>query len=362
MAHLDIHGYAVISGIADPGAIVKAKDDFWSFWEKEKFRGNLDRNDINTWNNWMANAATGIIVSSRCANHNSFLWGARTLPKVRATFEKIWNENKLIVSYDAGGVFRPWKYNIQWLTNGGWWHVDQNSTKGPQRQGRVTIQGLVTYYDATAETGGLCVIPGSHHYHNELCERVPSAKAKIDFVSVPVTDPILRSAEPVLVCAQAGDLILWDSRTVHCNTPALSMANHHRDLLNKGNSTAAVDPTSSATSPPDLLRLVAYVCLSPVSHASPDILFQRKQAFLHRLGTSHYPTCEMGHFPRERLPPWTTNREVLRLVGYSEEEIGSIQEGRDPEFREAGWWDACLFGIVACSALYYLLLHRSYSV
>jgi hypothetical protein len=26
----------------------------------------------------------------------------------------------------------------------------------------------------------------------------------------------------VLVCARGGDLVLWDSRTVHCNTPALA--------------------------------------------------------------------------------------------------------------------------------------------
>ena len=31
----------------------------------------------------------------------------------------------------------------------------------------------------------------------------------------------LEGLEAKLVCANAGDLLLWDSRTVHCNTPSL---------------------------------------------------------------------------------------------------------------------------------------------
>jgi hypothetical protein len=65
------------------------------------------------------------------------------------------------------------------------------------------VQGLVTYYDATEDTGGLCVIPASHRAHDELCNRSASAKSLIDFVSVNAHDPIL-SGGGILVCAQAG--------------------------------------------------------------------------------------------------------------------------------------------------------------
>ena len=81
----------------------------------------------------------------------------------------------------------------------------QNSLRGSSRRGRVCVQGLVTYYDANADTGGLCVVPGSHHFHDELCDRASSAKFKIDFVSVDADDPILRGGG-VLVCAQAGGM------------------------------------------------------------------------------------------------------------------------------------------------------------
>ena len=81
--------------------------------------------------------------------------------------------------------------------------LNQNSRRGPSRSGRVCVQGLVTYTDATADTGGLCVIPGSHLDHDKLCERARSARAGSDFVSVDADDPILKCGG-VFVCAQAG--------------------------------------------------------------------------------------------------------------------------------------------------------------
>lgn len=133
---------------------------------------------------------------------------------------QVWGgDDDLIVSFDGGNAFRPWKINRSWSTKGGWWHVDQvcrfaypyvfclnasqNSLRGPHRCGRVCVQGLVTYYDATEDTGGLCVIPASHRAHDELCNRSASAKSLIDFVSVNAHDPIL-SGGGILVCAQAG--------------------------------------------------------------------------------------------------------------------------------------------------------------
>lgn len=356
LEYLNTHGYAVVKGVASPEDIAKAKDNFWTFWEKEQFRGPLDRNDMSTWSNWMANSATGILATSRQANHNDFLWETRLLPTVRRVFASIWDSNDLIVSYDAGGVFRPWKYNIRWLTNGGWWHVDQNAARGPHRQGRVTVQGLVTYYDATAETGGLCVIPGSHLQHNEVCERAPMARAQVDFLMIPADEPVLRSAEPTLICAKAGDLILWDSRTVHCNTPALHMAAYHANLLNKGAAAKVVDePLPPPGQAAELLRLVAYVCMVPASHASPDIMRQRKDAFMHRLPSSHYPTHDLGLPQLDRIAPWTTRREILELVGYTEGEIQNLQRGWPAEGQPGpSPFERVVQVVTVCAVLYIL--------
>eukprot|EP00600_Ochromonadales_sp_CCMP1393_P001219 CAMPEP_0174980186 /NCGR_PEP_ID=MMETSP0004_2-20121128/15216_1 /TAXON_ID=420556 /ORGANISM="Ochromonas sp., Strain CCMP1393" /LENGTH=299 /DNA_ID=CAMNT_0016231835 /DNA_START=70 /DNA_END=969 /DNA_ORIENTATION=+ len=246
--HLSEFGYAVVANVADEAQIRRAKDSFWEFWENDTRRVGLNRYNPSTWKNWVANGATGIMVSSGGTNHSDFHWNTRTLPKVKEAFAKIWKTHELVVSFDAGGVFRDWRYDLRWLTNGGWWHVDQNARRGKHRQGLQAVQGLVTYYDSTAETGGLCVIPGSHKEHHSLCERAPGASMNMDFVPVPKNDPIFQMRENasiststgeasdgvgILICAKAGDLILWDSRLVHCNTPALSQVNHHQEVLDK---------------------------------------------------------------------------------------------------------------------------------
>ena len=53
-------------------------------------------------------------------------------------------------------------------------------------------QGLVTYTDSSAESGGLCVVPGSHKHHDDLCSRSPSASMLKDFVHVQEDDTLLR--------------------------------------------------------------------------------------------------------------------------------------------------------------------------
>jgi len=61
------------------------------------------------------------------------------------------------------------------------------------------------------------------------------------------------------------DLLLWDSRTVHCNTPALSQA-HFFSLPEEERLQQA------AAQPRDLIRLCSYVCMLPRSHATTEEL------------------------------------------------------------------------------------------
>lgn len=72
-----------------------------------------------------------------------------------------------------------------------------------------------------------------------------------DFVATP--HDLIEILCPRLVKCKAGDLIVWDSRCIHCNTPA---------LIDK------IKNTSS--SEVQLLRAVAYVCMSPLSMFEPD--------------------------------------------------------------------------------------------
>ena len=80
-----------------------------------------------------------------------------------------------------------------------------------------------------------------------------------DFVLVQGQDALLRDGG-ALLCARAGDLLLWDSRTIHCNSPA----------------TAELDAELQAADlkrpPLELLRIVSYVCMQPRRMATPHQL------------------------------------------------------------------------------------------
>jgi hypothetical protein len=66
---------------------------------------------------------------------------------------------------------------------------------------------------------------------------------------------LLEEVRPRLVKCKAGDLVVWDSRTFHCNTPAL--------VYKERNITSNEQV--------ELLRIVAYICMSPLSMFTPDM-------------------------------------------------------------------------------------------
>lgn len=347
LQHLDREGYAVIESVATNHEIMKAKELFWQYLEQPRVAPGMDinRNDWHTWNNWIGNEATGII-GSPYFNHSDFSWFGRLLPKVQKTFSEVWfntsqshsvkeADQTLIVSFDAGNAFRPWKKNSNWVTNRNWWHVDQNSLIGKHRQGKQCVQGLITYLDVTQDTGGFCCIPRSHLLHDDICSRSPSAQTMHDYVYLETNDPILQrpsSMEPsevsgeecfcaILPLAHAGDLIIWDSRLIHCNTPGLTAPSY-----NEGPATLSDDIQFQETNDDnvDLLRLVSYVCMLPRSFADETILNNKKKAFLSSTPTSHWPTQNVTVFCREKSQyrdMASCSDEMLRLSGFTEKEI-----------------------------------------
>lgn len=181
----------------------------------------------------------------------------RSNPNVKHVYARIWNTQQLLVSFDGCGIFRDWHYNPTWKTKGGWNHVDQNPKMKP---GRCCIQGFVSLTDQNERTGGLVVYPKSHLRFSELCDITKDSK---DFVLVPPDHPIMNEGltRGKLVHCHAGDLVLWDSRLIHCNSPAASLEEHHRD------------------EPVDLLRIVAYVSMSPTKFVDELMLdeFRKKR-------------------------------------------------------------------------------------
>ena len=327
LEYLDTYGYAVVEAVADPAQISRAHDDFWAFHEGIGTRDGASqilRSDPGTWGaDFLAHPATGIITGYGFGQ-SRFCWNLRTLPDVPRVFEAIWGTDDLVTSFDGGAAFRPWSAaDAEWKTQGGWWHCDQNATR-PGRSGKVCVQGLVQLTPAHEYTGGersrdrpttlprastrvasrahawltrferararrvrvcvclslsgFCVIPGSHKGHEAFSRRHPSAAVQGDFLIVPDEDPLLTEATGFhMIRAAPGDLILWDSRTIHCNGPAIhppesAPADVHMPRL-----------------PNELLRLVGYVCCTPSAWVAKAVAHKRAQAAIEKTTSTHWP-------------------------------------------------------------------------
>lgn len=200
------------------------------------------------------------------------MWGVRSNRNIKRIFARIWNTRELLVSFDGCGVFRDWRYDRSWKTQGGWYHVDQNPVTKPDR---CCIQGFAALTDQTENTGGLVVYPRTHLRFNEL---KPIARSTGDFVPVPGDHSVMDDGRAVGILGQcqAGDFIVWDSRLIHCNTPA------------------CVESEPMDKTPTDLLRVVAYISMSPATFVRDQTLDQfrkkRKQMLEENCTLNHWST------------------------------------------------------------------------
>jgi len=209
--HFQKRGYVVISAVADASEVATAKDLLWR--ELEKQNPGLSRSCTDTWSKWPLDER-GIVPSLA---QSEGAWFIRGLRKVKACFSSIWDTNDLLVSMDAVLVWRPWwsgnekaQRICKPVTEG--LHLDQNPFGKPYFD---CVQGMVPLLPVTRQIGGLEVVPLSHleQAKTETKRRHPGWRGGGDWCVVDESDPMQQCAE--LLLAEAGDLILWDSRTVH---------------------------------------------------------------------------------------------------------------------------------------------------
>jgi len=269
LEYFEEHGYVVFSKLATEDEAKIAIDLFWDHMEKET--KVIKRDDYNTWKQWFTGASG--VVASYAIGHSSFLWYCRTLPKVIAAFRAMWGTDDLLTSFDGCGVFRPPEINPDWKTKSGWFHVDQNGYNKPNK---VCIQGLLNLMPNDAEDGGFILVPDSQKSFGTLFEKRKDLPQTFgDFVPLGKTyfPEIWDGRTPSKICLDVGDFVMWDSRTVHCNHPALPKPERKND-------------------PPKLRRMVAYICMTPTALAKdnlPTLLKERVFAYQNGITSSHWP-------------------------------------------------------------------------
>jgi hypothetical protein len=205
------------------------------------------------------------------AGHSTFQWYIRSQHYVQDVFATIYNVDidELITSLDGMILWIEYDDNDDDENNDketreidnddgnnsiaahhdkGWFHIDQN----PQTKPKFTsIQGLVNLLPVTKNTGGNVLVMGSHkrfpaHYLQQKSKPPPSPKKSSeksststsfddvdmfyyerleeingdDWLEIDPNDEILLQKESVIMCLLgAGDMIIWDSRLVHCSYP-----------------------------------------------------------------------------------------------------------------------------------------------
>ena len=177
----------------------------------------------------------------------AFIWEIRE--KCLPIFQQIHQTNDLLCSFD-GGCFL---YNKPRVTSFSKLHLDQG-----RFQDVYCVQGAVNLLDNGPDDGGLVVLEGSHKVFRDYYERHPLEG--FDWAPVDMNDEVFKKLPVVKVCAPAGHILLWDSKTVHCNTPPKN----------------------------DSIRMVTYVSMQPRSLADDTTLERRIKLYENGRMTSHW--------------------------------------------------------------------------
>lgn len=269
VAHLESQGFVVIADALSSDETIQALDLTWDYLEG--LGTGIDRHDPATWHDdrWPV-AVHGGIIPSQGIGHSAAQWFIRAVPDVKRAFAAVWDDDDLLVSFDGMALWRPTAVNPEWQTNrgGSWLHIDQHPIGRP---GFHCVQGLVSLLPSSPATGGNVIIPGSHKLFESIpdlyTERLGRIDSDIDHFRFPVDDPRLALTPPIMPHIEAGDLLLWDSRTVHCSSPAID-----------GES----DPRTG------LLRAASLVCMMPRSRSSASVIARRRDALANRTSTTNW--------------------------------------------------------------------------
>ena len=306
-SHLAEQGFCVIKGVADERQVCTGRALFWD--DIEASNPTVRRDDVDTWRpgpprtgnasvpehrRWML-SSTGLVSGSLAQGAGA--WQIRGLPLVKQAFSQIWGDEDLIVSMDCALIWRPWagRADCGVLPQTEGLHLDQNPYSKPDLE---CVQGMVPLYDVTPFTGGLAVIPCSH------VDKAPAWCKQFagqgDWCPLSSDDP-MQGAERLVVAA-AGDLILWDARTVH------------------GGVVGPGEDTMSADGTPALARLTQTVSMTPRSRASEACLKARRDGFAAGITFNHSPHesgVSSGTVPSKRRrdfrPPQLTEQQAALI-------------------------------------------------
>lgn len=269
LEHLRSCGYVVVGQALSVEEVAIAHDFLWQDLEAAAPQGeSLSQNDVSSWRQWKLHS-TGLTTS---VTQGAGAWHVRGCAGVRRAFGNIWDTSDLIVSMDCVIAWRPWWIEPSWKPCTEGLHLDQNPFSKPKLE---CVQGMVPLLPVEPATGGLQVIPFSHTEEAKDAQKInyPHLKQRGDWCPLFCDD-----AGALLLRARPGDLILWDSRTIHGGRV--------------GTGTIPAVSTSSGASGHErveLARLAVAVAMTPRAWASEEVQKARVKGFESGLNFNHSP-------------------------------------------------------------------------
>ena len=266
--YLEREGYVVLKETLTKQQAGKTLNLLWDYLEE--LDTGIDRKDPKTWDDdrWPT-AAHGGILPSYGIGHSKSQWYLRSIPNVKKAFAKIWGTEDLLTSFDGVSLWRPWNINPRWKTESGqtWFHIDQHPISRPGKQ---CVQGLVNLLPTSEEIGGNVMVPGSHKFFKNIPQEYEERLAKlplgVDHFRFPNDDPKLSSQKPIMCHMEVGDMLLWDSRTIHCSNSGTS--------LSKGTK--------------ELVRAASLICMMPKEKSNPEVIKRRREAVKKVISTTNW--------------------------------------------------------------------------
>lgn len=209
-----------------------------------------------------------MLIQSHGLGQSEFAWDIRSDEEVAAVFAELWGcgVEDLIVSQDALSIHLPPEVTLK-----GWKHFDKLHTdQSFLTQEMTTFQGLVNLYDTHVGDATTMFLKGSHELHHEFYlahkDKFPYPESHFTLIDAEDVQWFLdRGCRKELLQCERGDLVLWDSRTMHCGSEPLR---------------GRAAPNTRAT---------IYVCMTPRAMASAEVLEQRLQCFLRGDVCTHCP-------------------------------------------------------------------------
>lgn len=241
MDELQEKGYVVLPSILTQEKVEKAKTLFFewlksvpqyeSYHKRDSFHGIMKYGEIG---------------------HQKHTWFIKTCPEVQKVFKELWATDELVTGFDGTCWIPPEMTH----PDTHWTHTDQAASA----KGLHCIQGLVSLTSNVERT--FVVYEKSHILHEHYMNlKGFTGKRNWRIIDKEYLKEIECCRKVVKV--NAGDMILWDSRTFH--------QSQYGNLPEE--------------------RLVQYVCFLPKNHRSnnPLIKKKRKHYFERRITTSHWP-------------------------------------------------------------------------